>query len=232
MCGRFTLTVHALEDIATALAASVEPALFESYRPRYNVAPGDTHWIVRSKEGRREIVPGDWGLINHWATDPSVGFKQINARAETLAERPAFRDAYRARRCVLPADGFYEWRGPKNAREPLWFHAPDRSLLLFAGLYESWKDPATDEWRRTFTIVTTPANKLVEPIHNRMPAIVAREAIDEWLIGEHPGALLVPAPENLLLFQPASRRVNTAEHDDPDLLDENDPRAKKQLSLF
>jgi putative SOS response-associated peptidase YedK len=232
MCGRFTLTVHSLEEVALGFDAAVEPTLFESYRPRYNIAPGDTHWILRSKEGRRHIVPADWGLINHWATDPSVGFKQINARAETLNERPAFREAFRSRRCIVVADGFYEWRGPRNAREPLWFHAPDRSLLLFGGLYESWKDPATGEWRRTFSIITTPANKLVEPIHDRMPAIIDDNELDAWLTGDPPKHMLVPAPEAALAFQPASVRVNTAEHDDPDLLDENDPRAKKQLSLF
>jgi putative SOS response-associated peptidase YedK len=232
MCGRFTLTVHGLDEIAEALDATVDPTLFESYRPRYNVAPGDTHWIVRMKEGRREIEPADWGLINHWSADPAVAFKQINARAETLSQRPAFREAFRSRRCVLPADGFYEWRGPRGAREPLWFHAPDRSLLLFAGLYESWHNPDTGEWRRTFTIVTTAANQLVEPIHDRMPAIIARADLDAWLAGEQPAELLVPAANDLLEHQPASPRVNTAEHDDPDLLDENDPRGHRQMSLF
>jgi putative SOS response-associated peptidase YedK len=232
VCGRFTLTVHHLGELAEIVGAVMAPELEALYRPRYNIAPSDAHFIVRFKDGQREIKPAFWGLINHWATDPSVAFKQINARAESLQERPAFRDAFLRRRCVLLADGFYEWRGPRGAREPLWYHPPDGSLMLMAGLYDNWRDPASGEWKRTFTIITTAANELVRPVHDRMPAILALQDVGEWLEGENPKALLRPAPEEALVGQPASPRVNSVENDDPGCLDPNDPVVKKQLSLF
>jgi putative SOS response-associated peptidase YedK len=232
MCGRFTLTVHQFGEVVAALGAEIDPELLAYYRPRYNIAPGDSHWILRAKDQRRVFLPADWGLINHWSKDASAAFKQINARAETLAQRPAYRDAFASRRCVLPADGFYEWRGPKGQREPLWFHAPDRSLILMAGLYENWTDPDTGELRRTFTIVTTDANELVRPIHDRMPALIAPDRIDEWLSGSDPSSLLAPAAAKALRFDPASPRVNSAKNDDPGLLDPDDPLARKQLDLF
>ena len=232
MCGRFTLTVHQMGDVLEQLGAFVAPEHLASYRPRYNVAPGNMHWILRHARGRRELLPASWGLINHWSTDEAVGFKQINARAETLAVRPAYRDAFASRRCVLPADGFYEWRGPRGAREPMWFHRSDGGLLWLAGLYESWTDPRSGEVRKTFTIVTTEANERVRPVHDRMPAIVSVDRLDDWLVGEPRPDLLTPAPDELLQVRPASPRVNSAEHDDPGLLDPDDPLARKQLSLF
>lgn len=232
MCGRFTLTVHQLGDVVEQLDASIDEAFLDAYRPRYNVAPGEQHWLLRSKEGRRQILPADWGLINHWSKDPRVAYKQINARAETLAERPAYRDAFRSRRCLIPADGFYEWRGPKGQREPLWFHPADGGLLLLAGLYEGWMDPVTGEVKKTFTIVTTEPNELVRPIHDRMPAIVPATRIDAWLVGEAPEKVLGPAEEGALVMHPASPRLNRAGEDDPDLLDPDDPQVKKQMSLF
>jgi putative SOS response-associated peptidase YedK len=203
-----------------------------AYRPRYNVAPGDRHYVLRVKAGEREVIAADWGLINHWSKDPSVAFKQINARAEGIAERPAWRDAFVSRRCVVLADGFYEWRGPKGAREPLWFHRPDAALMLFAGLYEGWLDPTTGDVKKTFTVVTTTPNPLVAPIHDRMPAIVAERDIDAWLTGSEPAKLLAPAPPESMAMHPASPRVNTAVNDDPMCLDADDPMARRQLSLF
>jgi putative SOS response-associated peptidase YedK len=232
MCGRFTLTIHHFGDVVESLAAAIEPELLDSYRPRYNIAPGQQHWILRCEAGRREIVPADWGLINHWSKDPSVAYKQINARAETLSQRPAYRAAFRSRRCLLPADGFYEWRGPRGKREPMWFHPPGGGLLLLAGLYEGWLDKETGEVRTTFTIVTTGANELVKPVHDRMPAIVAQDRIDDWLIGDRPGDLLGPAPADMLVSQPASPRVNKVANDDPDCLSADDPQLPKQMSLL
>ncbi len=237
MCGRFTLTVHHIAEAAEALEAVVDEAVSDAYRPRYNVAPGDRHWILRHKQGQRQIVPADWGLINHWAKDPSVAFKQINARAETLAERAAYRDAFARRRCIVLSDGFYEWRGPRGSREPLWIHPEGGGLLLLAGLYESWTDPSTGEVRRTFTVITTPPNALVAPIHDRMPAVLDREVIDDWLLGSHAGAAVDPQrllhPATVALrADPASPRVNSAENDDPDCLDPDDPKVVKQLTLF
>lgn len=235
MCGRFTLTIHHFEDVVASLGAAVDPAALAGYRPRYNIAPGQPHWILRSEASRRELVGAFWGLINHWATDPSVGCRQINARAETLAQRPAFRDALAKRRCVLPADGFYEWHGPKSDRRPIWFHAPDRSLLLMAGLYEDWREPDSGQLRTTFTIITTDASEPVKAIHHRMPALLESEQIDRWLSGDEPGALLGPAPADRLVGQPASRRVNKPANDDPDCLVADEPprpEPEAQLDLF
>jgi putative SOS response-associated peptidase YedK len=234
VCGRFTLTVHHLGSVIEKLGAVVAPEAqqaLEAYQPRYNIAPSESHWLVRTKFGQREAMPAFWGLINNWATDPSVAFRQINARSESLLERPAFRDAFKKRRCLIPADGFYEWRGPKNKREPLRFHRPDGGVLYFAGLYERWQEPE-GSLRRTFTIVTTGANALVAPIHDRMPAIIPEGDVEAWLAGEPDLALLRPAPEDWLVITPASPRVNAAGPDDPDLLDPDDPRVPKQLGLF
>ncbi len=172
----------------------------------------------------REALRARWGLINHWAKDKNQGYKQINARAETVHQRPAFRDAFMKRRCVVPADGFYEWAGPKGKRQPLWLHRPDSGLLLFAGLYESWQ-PEPDVWEPTFTIITTEANEMVSRIHNRMPVILLEDKVDDWL---HPREedpeklrqLLVPGPDDLLIATPVSPRVNSVRNDDPDLLEE------------
>ena len=150
----------------------------------------------------RELLPAKWGLVNSWAKDAKRAAAQINARAETLESRPAFKSAFAERRCVVPADGFFEWTGPKTARQPLWFHRPDGGLLLFAGLYEYWQ-PTPGEWERTFTIVTTEANKLMEPVHDRMPVILADDAVDAWLLPASRrtprscSELLVPAAEAL-----------------------------------
>ena len=238
MCGRFTLTIHHLGSVVQSLQAIIDEQLLDLYRPRYNIAPGNPHWILRSEAGRREIVPAGWGLINRWAKDPSVGYRQINARSETLSQRPAWREAYQHRRCAVPADGFYEWHGPRTAREPVWFHSPDDSLLLFAGLWESWQNGDTGELRDTFTIITTPANEVVARIHHRMPALLSQDQLDEWLTSERPEGLLKAAANDSLIARPVSSRVNSPANDDPQCLEpvqtpsEPPPPAKRQLKLF
>jgi len=239
MCGRFTLTVERLEDVAESLHAWVEADKLQSYRPRFNVAPGQSHWLLRSPLGRRELVPAHWGLINSWAKDPAIGFKQINARAETLAQRPAYRVAFMERRCVVPTDGFYEWHGPDKARQPFWFHPPEGGLLLLAGLYEAWTHPTTGETRTTFTIVTTAATEPVAQVHARMPALLAPEQIDPWLQGPEPRRLLQAPCAVALVSTAVSRRVNSAQHDDPACLEpehgalaSGGSRGPRQGSLF
>jgi putative SOS response-associated peptidase YedK len=226
MCGRFTLTRKSMEELATALDVEARPGDAALYRPRYNIAPTDQHWILRTMQERRELLPAAWGLVNSWQGDAKSAFKQINARSETAPARPAFRDAYERRRCVVPADGFFEWTGTKQARRPIWFHPPDGGLILFAGLQESWRNPATDAWQRTFTILTTSANELVAPVHDRMPVILPPERIDEWLhipateadrkrYAESLGPLLAPADERALVATEVSPRVNAVANDDP-----------------
>lgn len=222
MCGRYTLTRREAEQLALELGVPVEQ--LADYRPRYNIAPGQHQWIVRMELEDREALLAKWGLINHWAKDRNTGYKQINARAETVHQRPAFRDAFRKRRCVVPADGFYEWSGPKGSRQPLWLHRPDGGLLLFAGLYESWQ-PEPAVWEPTYTIITTEANNMLAPIHDRMPAILPEDRVDDWLYPREEDydklrSLLLPAPDDMLVATPVSPRVNNVRNDDPGLLEE------------
>ncbi len=155
MCGRFTLTDDNRERVASMLGVAVDQLVEDSYRPRWNIAPTDPHWIVRMQREDREALPARWGLVQFGSKDAKRAASQINARAETLDSRPAFRNAWRkSRRCAVPADGFFEWVGPKGARQPIWFHRPDNSIFFFAGLYESWQ-PTPDVWQLTFTIITT-----------------------------------------------------------------------------
>ncbi len=223
MCGRFTLSRQDRVSLARELGVPLGQLPEDSYRPRYNIAPTNKHWIMRMEYEDRELLRARWGLINNGAKDAKIGYRQINARAETLDKRPAFRGAFKKRRCVVPADGFFEWTGPKSARQPIWFHRPDGSLLLFAGLYESWqREPG--EWEPTFTIITADANATIEPIHNRVPVILPDDVIDEWL---HPrqddlaalSGLLVPARDNVLVGTPVSPRVNSVKNDDPACLE-------------
>jgi putative SOS response-associated peptidase YedK len=223
MCGRFTLTETDTQKLALALGIP-EDQVTDDYRPRWNVAPTDPHWIDRLKREERELLPAKWGLIPFGSKDAKRAFRQINARADTLATRPAFRNAWRRhRRCAVPVDGFFEWVGPKEARQPVWFHRPDHSIFLLAGLYESWQphpDDHPDEWQRTFTIITTDPNAVVRPIHDRMPVVLPAEGVDDWLFQgnedlEAAAAFLRPAPDDSLVATPVSPRVNSVKNDDP-----------------
>lgn len=232
MCGRFTLTLPDYESLSLALGIEPDPALAALYRPRFNLPPMDPHWILRMRHGARELLPAHWGLIPRWAKGPEVAPRQINARSESVQTKPAFRDAFTRRRCVVPADGFFEWTGSPKARRPVWFHPKDGALLLFAGLYEKWRQPESELWRRTFTIITTPANDTVKPHHDRMPAILTAEGAEMWLrvpeLGEPAGdgdalqALLEPAPNERLEATPVSRRANSVSYDDPECLEPED----------
>jgi len=233
MCGRFTLTRRDRRELAGLLG--VDEKDLRDYQPHYNIAPLQDHFVIRSKYEKRELLPARWGLVNSWATSSSSAASCINAKAETIETRPSFKDAFAKRRCIVPADGFYEWRGRKDNREPLWIHPADGGLLWLAGLYESWQ-PEPGHWQRTFTIITTRANRLIEPFHDRMPVILDERTADDWI---NPGerdplrlkSLLVPAPDDNLVLRPASFLVNNVEHDGPELLvpDRNVPM---QRNLF
>ena len=220
MCGRYTLTHQDIEDLAREFGVPVEQ--LEGYQPRYNIAPTQSQWIVRQELEDREALRARWGLLPHWAKDAKMGYKTINARCETVHERPAFRDAFKKRRCIVPADGFYEWEGPKGKRTPLRFHRPDNSLIFFAGLYESWQ-PEPDVWEPTYTIITTEANAFISNVHDRMPVILPEESVDGWLYPKETDAdklrsLLVPAPDDLLIRTAVSPSVNNVKNDDASLL--------------
>ena len=171
MCGRFTLSWDEWRRLADALGIDDEGDAATSYRPRFNIAPTDQHCIITSEFERRKARRARWGLVNRWASDNTRASQCINAKAETLEQRASFREAFQQRRCVVPADGFFEWTGPKNKRQPLWIHPKDGGLMLFAGLYESWY-PARNQPEATFTIVTCTANATVTAAHDRMPVIL------------------------------------------------------------
>ena len=220
MCGRFTITRRDGNSLAAELGVPADSLV--DYRPRYNVAPTQAHFIVRIKYENREVIPATWGLVRTGSKDASAAAKYINARSETVDTRPVFRDAFEKRRCVVPADGFFEWTGPKTARQPTWFHREDSRLLLFAGLYEAWQKER-DVWETTFTILTTAANAVLASYHDRMPVILADRDADDWMDPRAPAPralkrLLVPAPDDLLMATPVSPDVNSVDNDSPELL--------------
>lgn len=219
MCGRFT---QERSDHELAEWFEAEP-LTDRPGGRFNVAPTDPVAVVVEKGERRALTEYRWGLIPHWAKDASIGSRLINARAETLASSNAFRDSFARRRCLVPADGFYEWRRDPGRRQPFLIHRLDGGPLAFAGLWSGWRDPETQEIRRTFTIVTTGANDLMSPIHDRMPVVVPPEAWDRWLdptledVAELNG-LLVPPPDEGLEAYPVETLVNNVRNNGPELI--------------
>lgn len=232
MCGRFLLSSGSLAEVAAAVGADWDPSFQGLYRPRFNIPPGSRHWLLRSALGRRSLFGADWGLVNRFAKNDKARFRQFNARAETLSERPAFRDAFAKRRCAVPASGFYEWTGEKSARHPLRFHRKNGELMWFAGLYEDWQNPETGEVLTTFTVVTREASAQVLPVHDRMPAILGPKQLQPWLERCGGQELLLPAKEIALVITPASRRLNSARNDEPSLLVADAPTPEAQLSLF
>jgi putative SOS response-associated peptidase YedK len=193
--------------------------------PRFNIAPTQEVAIVRELDGgAREIALVSWGLIPVWAKERAIGNRLINARGETLAEKPAFRDGYKRRRCLVLADGFYEWQKVAGGKQPWAIRAKSREPFGMAGLWSRWKDPATGESVDSCTIVTTAPNELLAPIHDRMPVIVPPAARALWLDpapGDPArlGALLVPLPAGEMEAFAVSKRVNSPANDDPRCLE-------------
>ena len=216
MCGRFTL-VSPYVAVTERFHASASPDL----RPRYNIAPGqDVLCVIR--DGANRLEPLRWGLIPFWAKDPAIGSRLINARAETLAEKPSFRNAFAKRRCLVVADGFYEWRPAGKRRVPVYIFLKSKKPFGFAGLYERWKAPDGNEIH-TCTIITTDANDLVRPIHDRMPVIVSADAEDRWLdpgegSRERLQSLLTPYPSGEMDAYDVNSIVNSPSHDTPDCI--------------
>ncbi|MGD9763180.1 MAG: SOS response-associated peptidase [Candidatus Binatia bacterium] len=215
MCGRFTLTSPP-DRLRARFNLSTAP---EPYEPRYNIAPSQPVLVIPNRAARL-LRPARWGLIPHWATDGRIGQRMINARAETLSERPAFRDALAHRRCLIPADGFYEWRREGRARRtPYYVRARDGEPLAFAGLWDVWRAP-TGERVASCAIVTTAANDALAPIHDRWPVLLPVEAYERWL---HPGPcaaeglapLLRPCDPEWLEAYPVTPLVNSPENEGP-----------------
>jgi len=217
MCGRFTLTASDIDAAARAFGAEVAREHAARYRPRWNIAPTDEHWIVRlDGAGRRRLVPARFGL------ERPDGQLVINARSETAATLPTFRRAFAEGRCLVPADGFYEWQGGRSERRPLWFHAPGGGALAFAGL------AAERHGMLGFVILTAAANARLRPVHDRMPVLLSPAGADAWLAHGDAG-LLVPAPDASLVGREVSRAVNAVANDGPDLLEAPAPAGQLRL---
>ncbi len=213
MCGRFTLTAsaEALQELFPLFDWSVLP-------PRYNIAPTQKIVAVRrdEKSGQPQLALLRWGLIPSWADDPKIGYRLINARAETAASKATFRSAFKQRHCLVLADGFFEWQKTGAAKQPYYLRLKDGQPFAFAGLWEHWHkdDQAID----SCTILTTEANDLVRPVHDRMPVILDRGRFDRWLDAAANGdwqALLQPFPSEAMTAYPVNSRVNNVRHDDP-----------------
>jgi len=215
MCGRFAL-FESGEKIAEAFGLNAaDTAVLASHplEPRYNIAPTQPVLAVRlSKEGRRELAVMQWGLVPSWSKNPQIGSRMINARAETVAEKPSFRSAFKRRRCIIPASGFYEWQKTANGKQPVFIHAADKSPLGLAGLWEIWQG-GDGSYLESCTIITTSPNTLMRPIHNRMPVILEPEDYATWLhpdpdpmVGLH---LLRPFPAEKMAAYPVNTYVNS-----------------------
>jgi putative SOS response-associated peptidase YedK len=244
MCGRYAASRNP-DDLVEEFEAIVRPE--EALGPDYNVAPTKNVYAVMDRrprgeadaEPRRELAVVRWGLVPSWAKDPSIGSRMINARMETVAEKPAFRRAFAKRRCLLPADGYYEWYTPTNGpkgtngkplKQPFFIHPADGSILAMAGLYELWRDPTRPDddphaWLMTATVLTTTAEDAVGMIHDRMPLFVERDRWPDWLDPSLDGstsdlsALLLPAAPGRLDSYPVSTAVNAVRNNGPELLE-------------
>jgi len=220
MCGRYVLRAPFSELVRLY---NITNNL--NLEPRYNIPPTEDVPVVRSRDEKRTVDMLRWGLVPWWAKDIKVGFSNINAKAETVAEKPAFRDAFRERRCIIPADGFYEWKklDPKT-KQPYAIVMKDRGVFGFAGLWERWKDRTTGQTVQSCTIITTTPNEVCAPLHNRMPAILLPESYARWL-GEEPTepphllGMLKPYPADAMEAYPVSTRVGNVKNTDASLIE-------------
>ncbi len=243
MCGRYTLKVEP-ETLAAQMELDDVPAL----DPRYNIAPTQRAPVVRLSLEReaRELELMRWGLVPFWAKDPGIGNRMINARSETVASKPAFRAAFKRRRCIVPADGFYEWRKTPDGKQPYRIMVDDGAPFAMAGLWESWRPKDTDkdkdkdkdaagdvESLHTFTILTTAPNDKIARLHDRMPVILAAEEIDRWLDpgvegGEALTSLMDAFPAARMSAYPVSTHVNRPGNDDPSCIEPIGPRLEDE----
>lgn len=224
MCGRF-VSATPPEELARYFDAQPPEAALEA---SWNVAPTNDVYVVLEDGGVRRVAPHHWGLVPVWAKSPSMGNRMINARAEGLAEKNAYKHAFKRRRCIVPVDGFYEWKKIPGAKtkQPYFISRPDGEPLALAGLWEEWRGPdrSGDQRLRSTTIITTEPNAVMASIHDRMPVILPPTAWDEWLDPEGSdlemlGRLLVPSPPEILTLRPVSTDVNNVRNKGPHLVD-------------
>jgi putative SOS response-associated peptidase YedK len=233
MCGRITQKSNPQKlGLGLTTVTLIEPLQTQA---RYNGAPGQEHWIIRRnpKTGEPMLDRLWWGLIPYWVKDAKGGRKPINAKSETVASLASFRDAYKRHRCLLPIDNFFEWRAIKGAKvkQPYAIGMKSGEPFALAAIYENWQRPETEEWVRTFAVITCPANELMAGIHDRMPVIIPSDAYDRWLanIEPDPRDLLVPYPSDPMTMWSISTRVNKPENDDADILEPMEPARETDL---
>ncbi len=241
MCGRFVATAPPSELADYFQAVLNETVVNADLEPSYNVAPTNAVHAVRANDGHREIDTMKWGLVPSWAKDPKIGSKMINARAETVASKPAFRSAIKKRRCLVPATGFYEWHKieGQKAKQPYYITRADSEPVVFAGLWEAWKpkpdteafdraveeggDPENLPWLISCTLMTTDPNKEMKTIHHRMPVLIPPGDWDRWLDPtngyDQIEDLLVPGPDDLLKLTPVTTRVNSVRNKGAELIE-------------
>ncbi len=227
MCGRFTL-FHSTDAIAQAfnLTKSTQATPFQggvpltdipAVTPHYNIAPSQEVATIRQEGETRQLQPMRWGLIPAWSKEAKIGNRLINARAETLSEKPSFRNAFKHRRCLIVADGFYEWQKEGTPKQPYYIRLKDEKLFAFAGLWEVWRSPAGEEIK-SCTIITTVANDSIKFIHARMPVILASEIYQVWLALESSPPATVFSQSESLTFFPVDKMVNSSSNDNPNCL--------------
>ena len=219
MCGRYTL-VSPEDDLVRQFSFDTGPIEF---RPRYNIAPSQEVLTVLDDGGTRRGKMLRWGLVPSWAKDIKIGYKTINARADTVATAGAFRTPFKKRRCLVLADGFYEWKRVGKGKQPMHIRLRGGEPFAFAGLWDAWKNPADGQWIHSCTIVTTTPNELIAPIHDRMPVILSSEAERMWLDATVLDqktllSLLTPFPAGSMEVRPVSTLVNSVKNDGPELV--------------
>jgi putative SOS response-associated peptidase YedK len=221
MCGRYSISNDLVEFLTQLGIENIDAEL----NPRYNIAPMQMAPVVMQEDGARVLRGMRWGLVPSWAKDPEIGNRMINARGETLAEKPSFRDAFKKRRCCVVTDGFYEWYQPpgEKAKIPIRFVMKDRRPFLLAGLWEQWRQPDGGELR-TFTIVTAEPNELLARFHHRMAVILPTEKLGDWLDPQNQSTadlekLLRPYPAGEMEAYPVSTRVNSPRNDSPEIIE-------------
>ena len=217
MCGRYTLRTP-VETLVERFEIDEYPS---SITPSYNIAPTQGVAAVIAENGKRKLDMLHWGLIPSWAKDPEVGNKMINARAETVAEKPSYRKAFKERRCLILADGFYEWQKTDSGKQPFYIRMEDESPFAFAGLWESWQNGREI---RSCTIITTSPNEVAAQVHNRMPVILPPEDYEMWLDPDFDErepltTLLQPFPAEAMEAYPVSRRVNKPSNNEPGVIE-------------
>lgn len=226
MCGRYVYEAKD-EDLEQEFDAVVEKIIGNVARPRYNIAPTQYVPTIRALEAERAVGAMRWGLIPGWAKDDQIANHTVNARAETVAEKPAFRAAFKQRRCVIPASGFYEWQrassGKGAPKQPFYFFMKDKPVFGFAGLWEEWTEPQTGDVIESCTIITTEANAVLAPVHNRMPVILKPKDYEQWLDArikdaEKLKSLLAPYPAAEMGSHAVSRQVNSPKSDAAELI--------------